>query len=234
MKRIAIIIAALVALSVVGVLISAMLYDPKARVAEVEREITRIDGVELNYISDLEKQASQLVSAELEVEGKGRIGFTALSRKSFEDSTSLRLAHIGTRGFRSRQIINGRQAYGYELDIGPSSAISAVRSLNITSVQKAITHYDELISLTESWPIIQGDWPSTWPVDSASWSEVSAEEIRFVDPEGAEFFYCMKATEPSIAKTTTEQDVAPQSATRSESNSEGGDKPQPESKGRSR
>jgi len=43
-----------------------------------------------------------------------------------------------------------------------------------------------------------------------------------------------KRPEPRPEKDKAEQGVAPQSATRSESNSEGGDKPKPESDERSR
>lgn len=210
MKRVALIIAALAALVVGGVLVSVVLDDPKARTGEVERQIRQLEGVELSYISDLEKQASQLISADIEVKGKGQIGFTALSRNSFESSTTIRLTRIGTHGFRTREIINGHQAYGYNLDIGPDTAIPSVRDLNITSVQKAIAHFDELIALTASWPVIAGEWPSSWPVDSDKWSELSDEEIRFIDRDGTDVFYCLKRVEPSHTITTTDQAGADQ------------------------
>ena len=78
------------------------------------------------------------------------------------------------------------------------------------------------IEKTKGWIILKVK------LDGTVTDEVGA--VPWLDPR----IFASPATQPTEKKQEAEQGVAPQSATRSESKSEGGDKPQPESGGRSR
>lgn len=164
---------------------------PKARVAAVRTEIEKIPNIGITGISDLEKQASESITAHIEVHGKGKIGFTALEPESFKDSRHICLDGIGPFGFCSRTKVDGGQAYAWWVDIGRDSPIPAVRALALTNVQAAISHYDEILSLVSDWPVSTHGWPAHWPVKEEEWSQTSKEEVHFSDSKGVDYFFCL-------------------------------------------
>lgn len=185
-------------LLVVGVLLSRD--NPKRRVAAVKECFGQMSNVRLTYVSDLEKQASQVISAYVEVEGKGEVGFIRLSPVSFGRSPHTYLEGIGPYGFRTRQLISGQQAYGYDIDIGPSSPIPDARKLGITNVQSAVAHYDDLVDLISGWPVTTNEWPTGWPVEASAWSSTFGQEIRFVDSAGQDCFFCLKRSDSEVSR----------------------------------
>src|SRR5213080_1697901 len=100
-------------------------FNPNAEVAAIKSRLVEIPGVRVTYISDLTKQASQCVTAYVEVEGKGQMGFNGLSTGSFGHSSHIRLHGIGPHGFRMRELVKGQEGYGYDIDIGTASPIPA-------------------------------------------------------------------------------------------------------------
>ena len=164
----------------------------KARVAAVRAEIEKIPNIRVIGISDLEEQASESITAHIEVHGKGEIGFTSLAPQSFMDSPHICLDSIGPFGFCSRTKIDGYQAYAWWIDIGPDSPIPAARALKLKNVQAAISHYDEILSLFSDWPVTAHDWPSGWPVKDGEWPKTSKEEVHFSDAKSADYFFCLR------------------------------------------
>ena len=167
-------------------------FNPNAEVAVIKSRLAEIPGVRVTYISDLTKQASQCITACVELEGKGEIGFNGLSTASFGHSAHIRLHGIGAYGFRMRELVKGQEGYGYDIDIGTASPIPAARKLGITSVQSAVAHYDELLALVAHWPVITNEWPRGWPAKTGEWSKTSVEEIHFPDLPRGDYYFCLK------------------------------------------
>ena len=192
MRRFIIIVGCLVVAFLIGFVALVLLENPQAQVAAVRTRFEHIPNVRLTYISDLTKQASQVITADIEVSGKGQMSFTGLSTSSFGSASRIRLSGIGPYGFRMRRLVGTQEAYGYDIDIGPSSPIPAARSLGITSVQSAIAHYDELLALVARWPVTTNEWPSGWPPKTGEWSKTSDEEIHFADLPRGDYYFCLK------------------------------------------
>lgn len=188
MKRTLAGIAIIMAAATAGLLAFYWSGNPQARVATVKRLFSEIPEVKLVYISDLEKQASQLITAYVAVDGKGELGFTDLHPGSFKDSSRLYLHGIGAYTFRTREPLGGREAYGYAIDIGRDSPIPEARRLGIKNIQGAVAQYDELMKILQHWPVITNEWPAK----STNWSVPSEEELGFVDSSGNEIFFCLK------------------------------------------
>lgn len=167
-------------------------FNPNAEVAAIQSRLVEIPNVRVTYISDLTKQASQCITAYVEVEGKGQMGFNGLGTGSFGHCSHIRLHGIGPYGFRTRELANGQEGYGYDIDIGTASPIPAARKLGITSVQSAVTHYDELLALVAHWPVITNEWPCDWPAKTGEWSKTSDEEIHFSDLPRGDYYFCLK------------------------------------------
>lgn len=197
MKRTAITLACLVTLLAIAVIVLIVCDDPKARVNAVQKRLNQIPNVKVTYISDLTKQASEIISVDIEVAGKGRMRFMGRYRNSFVNSSRIRLSGIGPYGFRTRQLVGTQEAYGFDINIGPSSPIPAARNLHITSVRSAVEHYDDLLALVADWPVITGAWPNGWPPKQGEWSKTSAEEIHFPDLPGADYYFCLKQLSPT-------------------------------------
>lgn len=170
--------------------------NPQARVAAVEKLLTEIPEVRLVYISDLEKQASQLITAYVAVDGKGEMGFTDLHPGSFKDSSHVYLHGIGPYTFRTRALLGGRETYGYAIDIGPDSPIPEARRLGIINVQAAVAQYDALMTFLQDWPVTTNEWPAR----TTKWSSSSAEEIRFADASGEGIFFSLKQSSLDISR----------------------------------
>lgn len=199
MRRIFIILGALV--TVIGVAaialfliagVAFLLDDPKAEVAAVQKRLAGMPNVKVTYISDLTKQASQCITAYVEVDGKGEMGFNGLSTSSFGHSSHIRLHGIGPYGFRTRELVKRQEWYGYDIDIGTASPIPAARQLGITSVRSAVAHYDELLALVAHWPVTTNEWPRHWPAKTGEWSNTSDEEIHFADLPRGDYYFCLK------------------------------------------
>ena len=174
---------------------------PNARVAAVRAGIERIPNVRMAHISDLDKQASESICALIEVPGKGKIGLTSLEPESFKGSRQIFLQSIGPFGFCSRRKWDGQPAYAWWIDIGPDSPIPAARALKLTTVQAAISHYDDILSLVSEWPISSHGWPSGWPVKDEEWSKTSKEEIHFSDANGTDYFFCLTRRDSASPQT---------------------------------
>jgi len=192
MRRLIIIGGCLAVAFLIGIVALVVLDNPQARVAAVRLRLEQIPNVRLSFISDLTKQASQVIAADIEVSGKGEMSFTGLSTGSFESASHIRLSGIGPYGFRTRELVGGREAYGYDIDIGPSSPIPAARSLGITSVQSAVARYDKLLALVAHWPVTTNEWPSHWPARTGEWSKTSNEEVHFADSRTGDYYFCRK------------------------------------------
>jgi hypothetical protein len=174
------------------IVIWALNDNSKARVVKIREEIQKIPNAKLVGISDLDKQASSSISALLEIPGKGKIGFTDLEPESFGHPPEIHIEEIGPFTFCTRTKFDGHQGYGWSIDIGPESPIPDVRALNITNVQTAITHYEELLSLISKLPSGGNGWPTNWPVSDDEWSKTSNEEMHFVNAKGIDFFISVR------------------------------------------
>jgi hypothetical protein len=207
MRRIVIIFGSLVAVVVFAVIAFVVVVgalflfdDPKAEVAAVQKRFAELHNVRLTYISDLTKQASQCITAYVQVDGKGEMGFNGLSTSSFGHSSHVRLHGIGAYGFRTRQLVKGQEGYGYDIDIGPASPIPEARRLGITSVQSAVAHYDDLLALFAPWPVTTNDKPRHWPPKTGEWSKTSEEEIHFADLPRGDYYFCLKRFDTESSK----------------------------------
>jgi hypothetical protein len=80
---------------------------PKARVAAVRAALEKIPDVTITNISDLEKQASESITARLKISGKGELGFVLLEPQSFKDSRHICINGIGPFGSCSRTKVGG-------------------------------------------------------------------------------------------------------------------------------
>src|SRR4051794_3426327 len=80
---------------------------PNDEVAAIKKRLAEIPNVRVTYASDLTKQASQCITAYVEIGGKGQIGFNGLSTSSFGHSSHIRLHGIGPYGFRTRELAKG-------------------------------------------------------------------------------------------------------------------------------
>ena len=188
--------AMLLPVGIISVAVVMLFDNPKAEVDAVRKGFAAMSGVDLTYISDLEKQASQSITADIQVLGRGRMRFTGLEPTSFQRSPHIWLSGIGPFDFRTRGRIKGQEYYGYAIDIGPDSPIPEVRSLGITNVPAAIPRYGELLALMIHWPITENEWPSRWPVRSSEWLNASKDEIRFTGFGNEEIFYSLKRLHP--------------------------------------
>jgi hypothetical protein len=195
MRRINVILGGLV-LAAVGLLLTlgvlALLDDGQAEAAAVRKHLAAIPKVRVTYVSDPTKQASQCITAYVDVDGKGALGFNGLRTSSFGHSSRIRLHGIGPYGFRTRELVKGQEGYGYDIDIGASSPIPAARKLGITSVQSAIARYDELLAIVAHWPVTTNDWPRHWPARTGGWSATSDEEVHFPDLPRGDYYFCLK------------------------------------------
>ncbi len=192
MRRFIIIACCLAVAILIGIVTFVVLDNPQARAAAVRTHFEQMPDVRLTYISDLTKQASQSITADIKVSGKGEMSFTGLGAGSFRKSSHIHLSGIGPYGFRTRELVGDREAYGYDIDIGPSSPIPAARTLRITNVQSAVARYDELLALVARWPVTTNEWPSGWPAKKGEWSKTSGEEIHFVDLPRGDYYFCLK------------------------------------------
>ena len=192
MRRFFIIVGCVVAAFLIGIVALVVLDNPQAQVAAVRKCFDQMPSVRVTYISDLTKQASQVITADIEVSGKGQMSFTGLSTGSFRSASRIRLSGIGPYGFRMRRLVGTQEAYGYDIDIGVASPIPAARQLGITSVQSAVAHYDELLALVAHWPVTTNEWPSGWPAKTGEWSNTSGEEIHFADLPRGDYYFCLK------------------------------------------
>jgi hypothetical protein len=186
------IVACVVLAFIFGLCALVLSENPQARVASVGARLEQIPNVKLVYISDLTKQASQLISATIEVRGKGAMSFTGLSAGSFERASKVRLSGIGPYGFRTRELHGDREAYGYDIEVGPSSPIPAARMLGISNVQAAVAQYDRLLEIVSNWPVTTNEWPNGWPPQKGEWSKTSAEEIHFSHFPRGDYYFCLK------------------------------------------
>ena len=200
MRRVAIIFCFITAMLLVVFVVIIALDDPKARVVAVQKCFDEMPNVKVTYISDLTKQASQSITAYVEVKDKGQMGFTGLSPNAFADSSHVRLHKIGPYGFRTRARENGEEGYGYAIDVGPTSPIPAARKLGITNIQSAVAHYDDLNDLVAHWPIISNEWPRNWPPKTGEWSKVSSDEIHFADLPRGDYYFCLKRSDLEVSK----------------------------------
>lgn len=192
MRRFFIIAGCLVVALLIGIVALVVFDNPQAQVAAVRTRFEQIPNVRLTYISDLTKQASQVITADIEVSGKGQMRFTGLSTSSFGSASRIRLSGIGLYGFRMRRLVGTEEAYGYDIDIGATSPIPAARQLGITNVLSAVAHYDELLALVARWPVTTNEWPSGWPLKAGEWSKTSDEEIHFADLPRGDYYFCLK------------------------------------------
>jgi len=181
MKPIDTILGCVFGASLIAIIVLVVLDDPKAKVSAMQKRFESMPNVKLTHISDLTKQASQVITAEIEVVGKGEMSFTGLGTTSFQNSSRIRLSGIGPYNFRTREFIQGQEWCGYDIDIGAASPIPAARDLKITSVQEAIAHYDELLALVAHWPVTTNEWPSNLD-----------DMIRFVDAPKGDYYFCLK------------------------------------------
>jgi len=192
MRQIAVILGCLFATFLIAIIALVVLDDPKARVSAVKKRFEQMPNVRLTFVSDLTKQASQAITADIEVAGKGEMSFSGLSTSSFGDCSHNSLSGIGQYGFRTRQLVKGQEAYGYDIDIGAASPIPAARQLGITSVQSAVAHYDNLLALVAHWPVTTNEWPSGWPAKKGEWSKTLDEEIHFADLPRGNYYFCLQ------------------------------------------
>jgi hypothetical protein len=192
MRRATIIAGCVVVAFFIGIVALVVLDNPQVRVAAVRKCFDQMPNVRVTYISDLTKQASQVITADIEVSGKGEMSFTGLSTSSFGNTSRIRLSGIGPYGFRTRQLVRGQEAYGYDIDNGPSSPIPAARNLKITSVQSAVAHYDDLLALLAPWPVTTNEWPRHWPPKAGEWSVATDEEVHFPDLPRGDYYFCLK------------------------------------------
>ncbi len=188
-KRIALAVGAV---TVVAVSLHLYFSSPSIRTQRVRACLDLIPNAEVTYVSDLSKQASQVISASLDIQGKGEIGFTGLSKKSFEEGHHLYLSEIGQVRFRTREIENGRESFGYAIDIGPDGPISELAMLEIASVQSAISHYDDILSCIAGWPSTTNEWPKR------------DQEILFKDDSGDQYHYAKKISQQHIRQVSSE------------------------------
>src|SRR5438552_631985 len=156
-----VIIATCVIAALLAVIIAPVFFDnPKARVAAVQKCFDQMSNVKVTFISDLTKQASQIISASVDVKDKGQMGFSSLCPEAFGNSSHVRMFGIGPYDFRTRELVDGQERYGWTIDVGTASPIPEVRRLGITNVQAAVTHHDELLAIIASWPVITNAWPT--------------------------------------------------------------------------
>ncbi len=190
MKKI-IVIAVLVA-TVVAVSLQVYFSSSGVRTQRVRACLVEIPNAEVSYVSDLSEQASQIISASLDIPNKGEIGFTVLSPNSFAESRHLYLNSIGQSRFRTREIENGRESFGYAIDIGPHGPIPELANVEISSVQSAILRYDEILSCIADWPSTTNEWPSR------------KQEILFKDSSGNQYYYTRKIRQQNIRQVSSE------------------------------
>ena len=169
--------------------------DPQAEVRKVEKCFAGLPGIRLIWISDLTKQASKSIEASVDVPGKGGMSFTGMCPQSFESAPHLYLTGVGPYVFRTRELVKGTERYGWAIDVGPASPVSAFRKLDIRNVQTAASRYDDLIAAIAGWPVTAGEWPASWPAKEGEWSATSDKEIHFPDPPGGDYFFCLKRSE---------------------------------------
>jgi hypothetical protein len=187
-----IIVGGLLVVFLIGVVALVVWENPHARVASVRAGFDQMPSVRVTSLSDLSRQASEIITAEIDVSGKGQMSFTGLSSSSFRRASRIRLSGIGPYGFRMRQLVGKQEAYGYDLDIGPSSPIPAARGLKITSVQSAVAHYDDLLALVAGWPVTTNERPRHWPPRAGEWSVTTGEEVHFQDLPRGDYYFCLR------------------------------------------
>jgi hypothetical protein len=200
MRRI-VIISSYVIAALFAVIIAVMLFDdPKARVDAVRKCFDQMPNVKVTFISDPTKQASDIISADVDVANKGRMSFSSLCPEAFGNSPHVRMGGIGPYDFRTRELVDGQERYGWTIDVGTASPIPEVRKLGITNVQSAVAHHDELLAIIINWPVITNGWPTNWPPKKGEWSKTSTQEIHFSDLPKADYYFCLRRSDSEASK----------------------------------
>lgn len=151
-----------------------------------------IQGARLTYLTDLEENPEHPLEAEFDIPGKGRMLFTFLKPDSFQETPRLSLVRIGNHKFIRRARHGEHAGYGIGLNVSTDTSVPEVRDLQITNVQSALDRYEELSAIIETWPRIDQEWPSGWPVDDANWAQSGPEEIGFTDTNGSPIFFSLQ------------------------------------------
>lgn len=162
------------------------------RTREVRTLLDEIPDTKVTYISDLSKQASQSISALLELPDSRQIGFTHLDKGDFRNSPHIHLLSIGSFHFRNRIIRDGQEGYWYDIDVGSGGPIPEVSELGITNIQSALLHYDTILSCVLRWPATTNEWPTR------------DEEILFKDDSGNEYYYARKISQQDLGQVSPE------------------------------
>lgn len=123
-------------------------------------EIVQLEGVDDEDIPFLRNLKH--LRAEIEISGKGRMAFTALSADSAVDTQHLVLESVGPYQMRIRgEGFEGvyreatrepvRSEFATQVvDIGPDGPLSHLFPFEIRNIQTAINHYDEIYAVLES------------------------------------------------------------------------------------
>ena len=167
----------------------------RGQLERIRAQIEGIEGARLTYLTDLEENPEHPLEAEFDVPGKGRMFFTFLKPASFHETPRLALTRIGNHKFMRRAMHGEHAGYGIGLNVATDTSVPEVRALQITNVQSALDHYEDLRIITASWPRIEKEWPDAWPVNQSNWAQSGPEEIGFNDAEGNPVFYSVQILE---------------------------------------
>ncbi len=159
---------------------------PNVRMRNVRKWLGQIPDIEVNYVSDLNKQASEAITAWVKVNGKGTMAFTGMEQCVFDGSRHIYITEIAGLSFRTHCIDeHGRECCGWAIDIGSDSDITEMARLNITTIQEAILHYDDVLACVSQWPSATNELPEPSPA------------IRIKDRNGHECQYSAQRSQPA-------------------------------------
>jgi hypothetical protein len=142
-------------------------------------QIPQIKIMELDGVHDL---ILEHIWARVHIVGKGDMEFFDLDKNSFRRTKHLRLRSVGPylirvggEGFVGVvESATGKPVrsvfWGGDADIGPDGEFASLFPFNITNVQSAVAHYDDIYRVIGAWP-------------------PESSKRRFQDAKGTDFYY---------------------------------------------
>lgn len=126
------------------------MYNNDQRYKAVVEEFKKMPNIEIISIS--QDNEDKIVSASIQVKGKGIIGMVDLHDSSFRYYPNLFINRIASwkitsACYRQRQYVGSTS-----FNIGSAGKESIFFPFKMNSVQDVIDHYDEIMTLIQTWP----------------------------------------------------------------------------------
>jgi len=153
-----------------------------AELNAVRDQLERMPQIQITELNGVHDLTLEHIWAQIRIEGKGEMKFFGLDRDSFRYTRHLRLCSVGPYLIRVGgegyvgvvESATGKpvrsEFFGGDVDIGPEGEFARMFPFQITNVQTAVAHYDDICRVIGAWP-------------------PQSSKRSFRDAKGTDFFY---------------------------------------------